>query len=163
MENVAGYYVIVTDKDGNDSTYAIAYANDNQVQFPLESNEGISIRVAAIDEEYRSGCPSEPIDITTDVETEPITGLVFDESRIAIVPNPVSDITNISFKLNGNSYVRLGVYDMYGNRIAEIAEGFYESGVINNSWNPKGLPSGTYLVKLEAEDMYTTQKLILIK
>ena len=163
MEKVVGYYVIVTDKDGNDSTYAIVYANDHKVQFNLEDNKGITIRMAAIDADYRSGCPSAPIDIVTDVETEPITGLVFDESRIAIVPNPVSDKTNISFKLNNNSYVRLGIYDMFGNRIAVLAEGYYQSGVINSNWNSQGLAAGTYLVKLEAEDIYTTQKLILIK
>jgi hypothetical protein len=163
MANVAGYYVIVTDKDGKDSTYAIAYANDTKVEFNLEDNEGITIRMAAIDEDYRSGCPSAPIDIITDVETEPITGLVFDESRIAIVPNPVTDETNISFKLNNNSYVKLGIYDMYGNRIAVLAEGYYQTGVIKNNWNSQGQAAGTYLVKFEAEDIYTTQKLILIK
>lgn len=163
MENVAGYYVIVTDKDGKDSTYAIAFANDTKAQFNLEDNEGVTIRMAAIDEEYRSGCPSAPIDIITDVETEPITGLVFDESRISIVPNPVSDKTDISFKLNNNSYVRLAIYDMYGNRIAVLAEGYYQTGVIHSNWNSQGLAAGTYLVKLEAEDIYTTQKLILIK
>lgn len=163
MEKVIGYYVIVTDKDGKDSTYAIAHANDHNVQFNLEDNEGITIRMAAIDENYRSGCPSEPIDIITDIETEPITGLVFDESRIAIVPNPVSDNTDISFKLNNNSYVRLAIYDMYGNRIAVLAEGYYQAGVIRNDWNSQGHSAGTYLVKLEAEDIYTTQKLILIK
>jgi len=163
MANVAGYYVIVTDKDGNDSTYAIAYANDNQVQFPLESNEDITIRMAAIDGEYRSGCPSEPIDIITDVEAEPITGLVFDESNIAIVPNPVLDKTDISFKLDRSSYVKLAIYDMFGNMIAELAEGYYQSGVINSHWNSYGQAAGTYYVKLETEDSFTTQKLILIK
>ncbi len=163
MVNVAGYYIIVTDKEGNDSTYAIAYANDTKAQFNLEDNEGVTIRMAAIDEDYRSGCPSAPIDIVTDVETEPITGLVFDESRIAIVPNPVTDETNISFKLNNNSYVRLAIYDMFGNRIAELAEGYHQTGVINSKWNSQGLAAGTYLVKLEAEGNYTTQKLILIK
>ncbi len=163
MEKVVGYYVIVTDKDGKDSTYALVYANDTKVQFNLEDYEGITIRMAAIDEDYRSGCPSEPIDLVTDVETEPITGLVFDESRISIVPNPVSDETNISFKLNNNSYVRLGIYDMYGNNISVLAEGYYQTGIINSNWNSQGLAAGTYLVKLEAEDNYTTQKLILIK
>lgn len=163
MENVTGYYVIVTDKDGNDSTYAIAYANDNQVQFNLESNEDITIRLAAIDGDYRSGCPSEPIDIITDVEAEPITGLVFDESRIAIVPNPVSDKTDISFKLDRSSYVKLAIYDMFGNIVAELAEGYYQSGVINSHWNSYGQAAGTYYVKLETEDSFTTQKLILIK
>lgn len=163
MEKVVGYYVIVTDKDGKDSTYAIVYANDHKIQFNLENYEGITIRMAAIDADYRSGCPSAPIDFITDVETEPITGLVFDESRIAIVPNPVTDQTNISFKLNNNSYVRLAIYDMFGNRIALLAEGYYQTGVINSNWNSQGLAAGTYLVKLEADDSYTTQKLILIK
>lgn len=163
MEKVIGYYVIVTDKGGKDSTYAIAYANDTKVQFKLEDNDGITIRMAAIDADYRSGCPSAPIDIVTDVETEPITGLVFDESRIAIVPNPVTDATNISFKLNNNSYVRLAIYDMYGNKVAVLAEGYYQTGVINSNWNSQGMAAGTYLVKLEAEGNYTTQKLILIK
>lgn len=163
MQNVAGYYVIVTDKNGKDSTYAIAYANDNKVEFNLEDNDGVTIRMAAIDADYRSGCPSAAIDIVTDVETEPITGLVFDESRISIQPNPVTDQTNISFKLNSNSYVRLAIYDMFGNKIAVLAEGYFQTGVINSNWNSQGLAAGTYLVKLEAEGNYTTQKLILIK
>ncbi len=163
MANVAGYYVIVTDGDGNDSTYAIAFSNETEVSFHLEDYENSTVRVAAIDTAYRSGCPSEPLDFVLGIQNKPVAGLDFDESRIQIVPNPVTEKTEIKFNLVADSYVRLGIYDLFGNRIASLADGFYSAGVLTSDWNASGTSSGTYMVRLEAEGKTTSQLLVIMK
>jgi len=88
-------------------------------------------------------------DLTTGVEdnTEALYG------RISNSPNPVTSNTNIKYELKSPGYVSLKLYDMVGNQVATIFEGYQSVGqqsVLFEAKDRSGMPlaSGSYVYEL---------------
>ena len=79
------------------------------------------------------------------------------------VPNPFNPSTVVSYQLQGDSYVRLAVYDIAGREITRLFEGFQSAGSYQPIFNGQGLVSGIYFVRLQAGNFNQTQKVLLIK
>ncbi|MBZ0100485.1 MAG: T9SS type A sorting domain-containing protein, partial [Taibaiella sp.] len=70
-------------------------------------------------------------------------------------PNPFSNSTTIIYTLPGAANVTLKVYDMLGNEIVKLYDGYQNSGENRLSWNAKDirggdLSTGSYLCELVA-------------
>jgi hypothetical protein len=68
-------------------------------------------------------------------------------------PNPVTSSTNIKYELKSPSYVSLRMYDMVGNVVATIFEGYQSAGeqsVLFNAKDASGMPlaAGSYVYEL---------------
>ena len=100
---------------------------------------------------------------TTDVGfVAPSTGTWF----AAPAPNPGVRSTLLRFGLASETRVSLTVYDLFGRRIAGLADGAYAAGPHAIEWdyrNASGLrvPSGMYLMKLAAGGKVLTQRAIV--
>ena len=62
-----------------------------------------------------------------------------------------------------NSHVRLSAYDVKGQEVDLIFEGVQSLGQHSYTWNASSLPSGVYYVRLQAGDLASMQKALLIK
>jgi hypothetical protein len=82
---------------------------------------------------------------------------------IAAYPNPFNARTRIVFSLPDAVRVNLAVYDIGGRLVANLADGKQEAGVHSALFDARDLPSGIYLVHLEAAGNVARQKLTLIK
>lgn len=80
-----------------------------------------------------------------------------------LYPNPFNPSTEISFSLPMDSYVLLSAYDVRGQEMGIIFEGAQSIGKHNYTWNASNLPSGVYYIRLQAGNMVTNQKALLIK
>jgi len=80
-----------------------------------------------------------------------------------LYPNPFNPSTQISFSLPMDNYVKLSAYDVKGNEVNIIFEGAQGVGKYSYTWNASNLPSGVYYIQLQAGDMVTSQKALLIK
>jgi hypothetical protein len=78
-------------------------------------------------------------------------------------PNPFNPITTISFRLPQASEVRLTIYNMAGQKIATLAQGFKRAGTYNYTWNANDLASGMYIYRLRAGNTVISKKMILLK
>jgi hypothetical protein len=78
-------------------------------------------------------------------------------------PNPFNPITKVSFSLPYACEIRLEILNILGQKVATLAEGKYEAGSHEISWDASGVASGIYLYRLEAEDFVATKKMTLIK
>ncbi|NVO03323.1 MAG: T9SS type A sorting domain-containing protein [Bacteroidetes bacterium] len=80
-------------------------------------------------------------------------------------PNPYSNETNISYSLNTKSKVKLEIYDLLGQRIAEIINENQLAGKYQYSFSAKniGFAQGVYFVKLLVDEQSFTKKLIETK
>lgn len=78
-------------------------------------------------------------------------------------PNPFNPSTKISYHLPSGSDVTLKVYDIIGNEVATLVEGFKDAGSHSIEFNADNLGSGIYFYKLTAFDFVQTKKMILIK
>jgi len=82
-------------------------------------------------------------------------------------PNPFNPMTIIRFDLPKASWVKLEVFDITGRRV-EVhslapSPSWHPAGVHEMSFNGSDLASGVYIVKLQAGEFSTMQKLILLK
>ena len=83
-------------------------------------------------------------------------------------PNPFNPTTNISFSTQTSAFVKISVYDVLGNEIAEILNEKKNSGYYNYIFDGKNLPSGVYYYKIELttselKSFSQTRKMILLK
>ena len=80
-----------------------------------------------------------------------------------LYPNPFNPSTEVSFSLPMDNHVRLSAYDVRGQEVDVIFEGSQGVGQHSYTWNASHLPSGVYYIHLQAGDMATSQKALLIK
>ena len=79
-------------------------------------------------------------------------------------PNPFNPQTTIRFELNVSADVRVTVSDALGREVAELINASaLASGMHTLQFNGAGLPSGTYVVRMEALGQLLTQQIVLLK
>jgi hypothetical protein len=81
------------------------------------------------------------------------------------VPNPFAAATEVSYTLPERGRVRLGVYDVQGRQVAQVADEIQNPGRHMKRWDGRdargnSLPAGVYLVRLEFAGKVETQKLV---
>ena len=82
-------------------------------------------------------------------------------------PNPAYGNTMIKYSLPQDSHVRLSVYNIAGQRLVDLINGFQRKGVKTYNWDLKDgsgkrLPSGVYFYSLEAGGHRSIRKLIIL-
>jgi flagellar hook assembly protein FlgD len=83
-------------------------------------------------------------------------------------PNPFNPVTNISYQLPEASEVTVSVYNMMGQKIAELVSGHVPAGYHSVVWDSRNLQgeavsSGVYLYTITAGDFYAMKKMVLMK
>jgi len=79
-------------------------------------------------------------------------------------PNPFNPITTIAYELSIGKKVRLSVFDLLGQEIAVLTNGFKPSGSYKTVWDASHKASGIYFCQLKVDDkVVTIHKMILIK
>ncbi|CAN5511727.1 hypothetical protein BH10BAC5_BH10BAC5_16490 [soil metagenome] len=78
-------------------------------------------------------------------------------------PNPFNPSTTIRFTLANASFAKLSVYNLVGQKVAELVNGSLIPGTYELKFNASALPSGIYFYKLNAGSITETKKMILIK
>jgi chitinase len=78
-------------------------------------------------------------------------------------PNPFNPSTNIVFNLPADSYVKLAVYDLLGQRVVSLVDGFKPKNRYVIPFSSEGLAAGIYFYTLTAGDYIETRKMAIIK
>lgn len=78
-------------------------------------------------------------------------------------PNPFNATTTIVFNLQNSDYVRLIIYNIKGEQVAELVDGWRPIGEHSVQWNAGGLASGKYILVLQTERGAQTKNMILLK
>ncbi len=83
-------------------------------------------------------------------------------------PNPFNPKTTLSFTLAKAGHVSLRIYSIGGRSVATLASGEMSAGPHEIQWtgmddHGKSVSSGTYLVRLVAPDVSTSQRITLLK
>ncbi len=78
-------------------------------------------------------------------------------------PNPFNSETTIRFQLEQAAQGRLGIFNIRGQKVATLADGYLHAGEHSFNFNADHLPNGTYFARLEAGGFTKTVKLILQK
>jgi hypothetical protein len=78
-------------------------------------------------------------------------------------PNPFNPTTSISFTLPQAGNVKLSVYNLLGQEVQTLINGFMETGLHSVNFEARNLNSGIYLYKLEANGISSVRKMTLLK
>jgi len=78
-------------------------------------------------------------------------------------PNPFNPSTTISFNLPKSGVATLKVYNLMGEEIKSLVEGYREAGIHTFNFNAEGYPSGMYLYSLSTNGYTETKKMLLMK
>ncbi len=78
-------------------------------------------------------------------------------------PNPFNPETTIKYELPKEANVQLTIYNILGQKAAELVNSFQKAGRYEVNWNAKDFASGVYIYQLRAENFSQSRKLILMK
>ncbi|MFC2140030.1 T9SS type A sorting domain-containing protein, partial [Bacteroidota bacterium] len=78
-------------------------------------------------------------------------------------PNPFNPSTNIVFTLPRESHVKLSVYNLIGEEVAYILDGYRNSGRYEVTFHSSDLTSGIYLLKMVATSAVSGNQFVDIK
>ncbi len=83
-------------------------------------------------------------------------------------PNPFNPTTSIEFALPQASEVSLVIYNLLGQKVRTLVNGYVSAGYINTSWdgldqNGKEISSGTYIYRLQTAEQTFSKKMVLMK
>lgn len=83
-------------------------------------------------------------------------------------PNPFNPETTIAFALATASNAQLSVYNLKGQKVADLHNGFLPAGEHRKVWNGRdnrgiSVSSGIYLIRLSTQDSSFTRKMMLMK
>ncbi len=78
-------------------------------------------------------------------------------------PNPFNPITHIRVDIAQPQKVQLTVYDLRGRKVAELLNGYHQTGRYVVTFDGSGLPSGVYFYRLTAGDFSDVKRMLLLK
>ncbi|MAQ43308.1 MAG: hypothetical protein CMG25_02325 [Candidatus Marinimicrobia bacterium] len=80
-----------------------------------------------------------------------------------VYPNPFNPSTQVSFTLPKEDYVSLHAFNIKGELVDTIYEGYQIEGTHSYTWNPSSLSSGVYYIKMISSGSSLSVKAILLK
>ncbi len=78
-------------------------------------------------------------------------------------PNPFNPSTKITYSINKSSDVSIRVFNVLGQEVAQLVNGFRNAGTYDVTFDASELTSGLYLYTLEANGQTVTKKMTLLK
>lgn len=102
----------------------------------------------------------------TNIVKEPNDRFIYGKGRAYLsgtIPSPVTDNATIKYGVIESTKVNISVYDILGNKVMVLVDGYKTPGEYDIKINPQSLSSGNYLYKLETPSMRIIKKLTIIR
>lgn len=168
-----------------DSMQGWAVGEQGQIIFTSDRGKNWNIqRGSPLDPKLRSICfvenqfgwivGEEGIILSTDLKTH-VEGIIENKNeKICKItdnksilkqnnPNPFNESTQISFELFEFCYIILNVYDILGNKVAQLVNQNMNPGYYVVTWNPKNIASGIYFYQIRTNQSTQIKKIIYQK
>ncbi|MBD3170378.1 MAG: T9SS type A sorting domain-containing protein, partial [candidate division Zixibacteria bacterium] len=78
-------------------------------------------------------------------------------------PNPFNPATTIEYALPVDSDVELNIYNIMGQKVSTLVDGYQKAGYKSIKWNASEYSSGIYFYRMIAGDKNIVRKMLLIK
>ncbi len=148
-----------------DSTTAVASGRDfgNNFDFiggkfdPCYDLEGTESATAST-----SGGPIGALSICGLMSTSIYEDEINVDLGLEVTPNPVADLTNITYDLERAGLVRVSIYDLTGRLVETLVNEIQFAGAQNVEWQaPQAMPNGHYLLRLQSQSGQMVRKLVV--
>ena len=83
-------------------------------------------------------------------------------------PNPFNPVTTIPYALKENTRVTLTVYNVLGQQVTTLVDGFEQAGYKSAVWDGRdaagvAVPSGAYVYRLVTDDFVEARTMVLMR
>jgi len=100
------------------------------------------------------------VEAATDVEDK---GNILTYNLDQNYPNPFNPVTQISFSIPQNEFVNLSVYNLIGEKVAELVNETLPAGKYDVKFNAGNLTSGIYFARIKTGNFNKLIKMTLLK
>ena len=162
---------LVASQPGGDSsfvsTYLSASGNGNTIEDPQlasisrSRDASLDPRPAASGPAYQNLTSYIVLGVEENVYSDGVIPNKYELSQN--YPNPFNPATKINFSLPQGSDIKLTVYNMLGQQIEVLANGFRNAGTYELTWDASKLASGVYIYRLETGSTVISKKMMLLK
>ncbi|TKJ40618.1 hypothetical protein CEE37_06540 [candidate division LCP-89 bacterium B3_LCP] len=87
----------------------------------------------------------------------------FPKLDFSIGPNPANPVTWISFTLPSPQEATLAVYNILGAKVTTLTSGIQPPGTHTHIWDAAEYSSGVYIIRLEAVEFQTADRVVVVK
>jgi hypothetical protein len=108
-------------------------------------------------------------DIDPDPDPDPLNwlagpdGLPTEYALLQNYPNPFNPTTAFWYALPEGAWVEVSVYNITGQKVATLSEGWREAGFYNATWDGSDVASGVYFYRIVTDKFTESKKMILLK
>jgi serine protease len=178
--------VTIVDQNNNPLSGAVVYGYFNAPNTNTKTGTTGGDGVATISSDKTKSPPSDWCFTVTDVVLAGYTydsganvvtqacesGYVYSLGRHAALPagysltsypNPFNPTAKITFALPTGSHVRLDIFNIIGQKVTTLADGYFEAGEYSYEWDASGVASGIYLYRLTTDEFSQTRQMVLMK
>lgn len=85
------------------------------------------------------------------------------EFELKTFPNPFNPIVSIYLTMNVSEKVLVNIFNINGEEVGVLYNGFLDKGTYVKQWEPNSRPSGIYFIKINSGNFSKTKKIMLIK
>ena len=78
-------------------------------------------------------------------------------------PNPFNPTTTIQYEMPQNGNINVSIYNIKGELVEELLDGYKNTGKYSIKWNPKNISSGQYFYQISVDGFVQTKKMMLLK
>ncbi len=107
-----------------------------------------------------NNCTSLELNTELDIDAS-IDNLEFGISNV--YPNPFNPLVNFDIQLLETENININIYDLKGQKVANIYSGLLQSGKHSLFWNASEFSTGLYIIKCEANHTISSHKILLMK
>jgi hypothetical protein len=97
------------------------------------------------------------------IDDDEVIGIPNQYSLSQNYPNPFNPVTMIKYQLPMTSDVNLSIYNLLGQKVANLVNKKQQAGYHQVEWDASGFASGVYYYRIEAGEFQDVKKMILIK
>ncbi|MCI0695695.1 discoidin domain-containing protein [candidate division KSB1 bacterium] len=157
----ANWTTVYNDSAGTGSTQNFTFPQTpaRYVQLYMTLNKGSYYRVKEL-EVYSGAVAALTKEQSIDMD------LAATPDKIALeqnYPNPFNPLTSISYSIVQDIHVSMKIYNITGQEMATLVDGYHNSGNHSVVFDASGLPSGIYFTVLEAGAERLVRRIVLIK
>ena len=100
---------------------------------------------------------------TLDIKHEMTSVSILPNNPVINYPNPFNPTTQLEVSMPLGGDIKVSVYNLLGQTVATLVSGYMDAGKYNLTWDASNASSGMYFVKMVANNIIQTQKLMLVK
>jgi hypothetical protein len=151
----------------NSSNYGITYQLDSTL---MKNNYALYYKIYAVDKGIVPEHSTSPdtgyhklVYDTTFVSVEEDENIIREYSLAQNYPNPFNPATTIKFSIAEEGLVNLSVYNLLGQKAAELKNEVLQPGNYEAEFDASSLSSGVYVYKLSAGGKVISRKMVVLK